>query len=36
VHTGRDASSAPDRELAHIPVAVLARRDKSVGIVPGE
>jgi len=36
VRTGRDAGAVMDRQLAHISVGVVARRDKSVRFVPGE
>ena len=36
VRTGRDARAVMDRQLAHISVGVVARRDKSVRFVPGE
>jgi hypothetical protein len=36
VRTGREASAVMDRQLAHVSVGSVARRDKSVLSVPGE
>ena len=36
VRTGRKAGAVMDRQLAHVSVGSVARRDKSVQSVPGE